>query len=171
MLLISFLEEKRRIFNDCCSSKFMVRELPLSEITLRRYEKPYDSSQRELIRKVCLSLGLLQPGDSRDIVVDLLMVLEDSRKKKKWLSSFEIRALVEKTRKKNSLEMKGLAESNIRRQLKRLRDSMLADKQENKYRLSEFAPLSEIFETKIEKFLIPQTVSRIKDYLSKLDEA
>jgi len=148
----------------------MVKDIPLSEITLRRYEKPYDSSKRELVKKVCLSLGFLQPGDSRDIVVDLLMVLEDARKQKSWLSSFEIRDKIESTRKENSLEGKGLAESNIRRQLKRLRDSMLVDKKENRYRLSEFAPLGEIFENKIERFLIPQTVERIKEYLGKLEK-
>lgn len=146
----------------------MVQEMPLSEITLRKYEKPYDSSKRELVRKVCLSLGLLQPGDSRDIIVDIALILEEARKQKSWLSSFEIRDKVESLRKENSLEAKGLAESNIRRQLKRLRDAMLVDKAENKYRISEFASLSELFETKIEKFLIPQTVERIKEYLSKL---
>ena len=62
----------------------MVKDIPLSEITLRRYEKPYDSSERDLIRKVCLSLGLLQPGDSRDIVVDVLMTLESARKNRAW---------------------------------------------------------------------------------------
>jgi len=149
----------------------MVKELPLGEITLRKYEKPYESSKRELVRKVCLSLGLLQPGDSRDIIVDIVLVLEDSRKKKEWLSSFAIRDKVEALRKQNSLEIKGLAESNIRRQLKRLRDAMLADKQENQYRLSEFAPISEIFESKIEKFLIPQIIERIKEYLVKLETA
>jgi len=148
----------------------VVRDLPLSEFTLRKYEKPYDSSQRELIRKVCLSLGLLQPGDSRDIIVDLLVVLEESRKQKSWLSSFKIRDKVESLRKENSLDSKGLAESNIRRQLKRLRDSMLVDKQGNEYRISEFAPLSELFESKIENFLLPQTIERIKEYLAKLDE-
>lgn len=147
----------------------MVKDIPLSEITIRRYEKPYDSSKRELIRKVCLSLGMLQPGDSRDIIVDILLVLEDARKEKNWLSSFEIRDKVESLRKENSLESKGLAESNIRRQLKRLRDALLVDKQENKYRVSEFAPLSEIFGAKIEKFLIPQIVERIKEYLNKLE--
>lgn len=147
----------------------MVKELPLAEITLRRYEKPYESSRRELVRKVCLSLGLLQPGDSRDIMVDIFLVLDDARLRKEWLSSFEIRDRVETKRKEHSLEVRGLAESNIRRQLKRLRDSMLADKQENKYRLSEFAPLSEIFENKIENFLIPQTIGRIKEYLHKLE--
>jgi len=148
----------------------MVREEPLSEITLRKYEKPYDSSRRELVRKVCLSLGLLQPGDSRDIIVDVLLILEDSRQIKKWLSSFEIRDSVEKLRKEKSLEIKGLAESNIRRQLKRLRDSMLVDKQENKYRISEFSALSELFEQKIERFLLPQTIERVKEYLERLNQ-
>jgi len=146
----------------------MVRDIPLGEITLRRYEKPYDASSRELVKKVCLSLGLLQPGDSRDIMVDIMLVLEEARKNKSWLSSFEIRDKVELKRKEHSLEIKGLAESNIRRQLKRLRDFFLVDKQENKYRLSEFAPLNEIFESKIERFIIPQTIERIKEYLAKL---
>lgn len=148
----------------------MVREIPLGEITLRKYEKPYDSSRRELIRKICLSLGLLQPGDSRDIIVDILMTLEDAKLSKTFLSSFEIKDKVEMLRKQNSLEIKGLAESNIRRQLKRLRDAMLVDKAENKYRISEFSSLSELFENKIEKFLIPQTIGRIKEYLEKLDK-
>ena len=161
---------KKKVYNDCCSFCVMVKDLPLGEITLRKYEKPYDSTKRELVRKVCLSLGLLQPGDSRDIIVDMLLVLELGRKEKKWLSSFEIRDKINEVRKKSSLEGRGLAESNIRRQLKRLRDAMLIDKQENRYRMSEFAPLSELFEHKIEKFLIPQTIERIKEYLNKLEE-
>ena len=148
----------------------MVKDIPLSEITLRKYEKPYDSSKRELVRKVCLSLGLLQPGDSRDVVVDILLALEDARKEKKELTSFEIIEVVKKIRKENSLDEKGLAESNIRRQLKRLRDLMLVDKNNNLYRLSEFEPLSEIFKNKIERFLIPQTVERIREYLDRLDK-
>jgi hypothetical protein len=148
----------------------MSKDIPLSEITLRRYEKPYNSDKRELMKKVCLSLGLLQPGDSRDIMVDIFLILQESSKNKIWLSSFEIRDKVEQLRKDNSLEAKGLAESNIRRQLKRLRDAMLVDKQENKYRISEFAPISELFENKIEKFLIPQAIERIKEYLSMLDK-
>jgi len=148
----------------------MVIDIPLGEITLRKYEKPYDSSRRELVRKVCLSLGLLQPGDSRDIIVDIIHVLEEARKNKEWLNSFAIRDKVEALRKEHSLEAKGLAESNIRRQLKRLRDSMLVDKKENQYRMSEFEPLLELFEKKIENFLIPQTIERIKEYLGKLNE-
>lgn len=147
----------------------MVKDIPLTEITLRRYEKPYDSSPRELVKKVCLSLGLLQPGDSRDIMVDILLVLEEARKQKLWMSSFEIRDKVDAVRKQNSQDSKGLAESNIRRQLKRLRDLLLVDKAENKYRISEFAPLSELFKNKIENFLVPQTIERIKEYLNKVE--
>ena len=145
------------------------QDTPLGEITLRKYEKLYTASPRELVRKLCLSSGLLQPGDSRDIIVDIMLVLEESRKNKEWLSSFSIRDKVELLRKENSLESKGLAESNIRRQLKRLRDGMLVDKKENQYRISEFESLSQLFEIKIEKFLIPQTIDRIKEYLGKLE--
>ena len=137
---------------------------------MRKYEKPYESSKRELVKKVCLSLGLLQPGDSRDVIVDILLALEDARKEKKELTSLEIIELVRKIRKENSLDEKGLAESNIRRQLKRLRDLMLVDKINNLYKLSEFEPLSEIFNKKIEQFLIPQTIERIKEYLDKLED-
>jgi hypothetical protein len=147
----------------------MFMDVPLSELTLRRYEKPYQSNRRELVRKVCLSLGLLQPGDSRDVVVDVLLALDDARKDRKELTSIEVQEIVKKIRKDNSLEGKGIAESNIRRQLKRLRDLMLVDKIQNKYRISEFEPLSELFDKKIQGFLIPQTIERIREYLGKLD--
>ena len=147
-----------------------MKDIPLSEITLRKYEKPVNLEKRELVRKICLSLGLLQLGDSRDVIVDILMILIDANKEKKRLTSEEIRVKAEELRKKYSLETKGLAESNIRRQLKRLRDAMLITKAENKYYLTEHSSLKEIFENSIEKFVIPQTVERIKEYLGELDD-
>ena len=122
------------------------------------------------MKKICLSIGLLQPGDSRDVIIDILLVLLDSNKEKKKLSSDEIKQKVEQIRKENNFEMKGMAESNIRRQLKRLRDLMLIEKKENLYNLSEFETLSNIFENKIEKFLISQTIDRVKEYLRELDK-
>ena len=56
----------------------VVKDLPLSEIILRRYEKPYNLGRRELVKKICLSLGLLHAGDSRCIIVDILLVLIDA---------------------------------------------------------------------------------------------
>ncbi|MEK6919005.1 MAG: hypothetical protein AABW73_03110 [Nanoarchaeota archaeon] len=143
----------------------MARDIPLNEVILRKYEKPYSADKREIVKKVCLSLGLLQPGDSRDIIIDILWVLIDSQKVKEMISSDEIRLRVEKIRKEGGFEMKGIAESNIRRQLKRLADLMIIDKLENTYRLSEFETLETIFNDKFEKFIIPQTIERIKEYL------
>ena len=148
-----------------------MKDMPLSEITLRKYEKPAGLEKRDLVKKICLSLGLLQLGDSRDIIVDILMVLVDANKQKERLSSEEIGKRSEELRKKYNLETKGLAESNIRRQLKRLRDNMLIEKSENTYYLTEHASLSEIFENNIEKFIIPQTIERIKAYLRELDNS
>ena len=147
-----------------------MKDIPLSEITLRKYEKPANLEKRELVRKICLSLGLLQLGDSRDVIVDILIVLIDSNKNKEKLSSDEIGKRVEEARKKYSLDTKGLAESNIRRQLKRLRDGMFIEKNENKYYLSEHISLKEIFENSIEKFVIPQIIARVKEYLEELEK-
>src|SRR3989344_3274527 len=149
----------------------MVKESPISEIILRKYERPYNLDKRQLIRKICLSLGLLQPGDGRDVIIDILMVLNEESKNKVNLDSSQIIEKVETLRKQNNLELKGLAESNIRRQLKRLRDMMIVEKQNNLYSLSEFESLHSIFKDKIEKFLIAPSVERIKDYLAELEKA
>ncbi len=141
------------------------RDVPLSELTLRKYEKPYEMSRRDLIRKVCLSTGLLQPGDSRDVIVDIFQILLDSNSD---LTSEEIRDQVIKSRKDNKLPLNGIASSNIRRQLKRLRDMYFIEKYKNKYRVHEKEEISVIFQEKIEKFLLPSIVSRIREYVKAL---
>ena len=146
-----------------------MKDLPLSEITLRKYEKPVGLEKRELVRKICLSLGLLQLGDSRDVIVDILMVLIEANSKKEELSSEEIGIRVKGVREKYSLDTRGLAESNIRRQLKRLRDSMLVDKRSNDYFLTEHLSLKDIFENNLERFVIPQIIERVGEYLGELD--
>jgi len=100
------------------------KDLPLAEITLRRYEKPGHLQKRELVRKICLSLGLLQPGDSRDVIVDIFSILLDASRGKKLLTAEEITKMVSNKRKGKS----GTASSNVRRQLKRLKDIFLVDK-------------------------------------------
>ena len=144
----------------------IAKDNPLNEITLRRYEKPYELSGRELIKKLCLSVGLLQPGDSRDVVVDVLMVLLDAKKNKTELDSKIIEEEVIKLRKKEKLLLKGVASSNIRRQLKRLRDLFLIEKINNNYRIYEFEDLNVIFEKKIEQFYLMTILERVKEYFS-----
>ena len=151
----------------------MVKETSLAEITLRKYEKPQeikDMQQRDLIKKVCLSIGLLQEADSRDVMVDILQVLLENSKQKKSLTSFEIKDLVEKNRKKHNLELKGIAESNIRRQLKKLKDLFFVETSNNRYNLAEFMPLSHLFEKNIKNFYLQNIVERIEEYLKVLDE-
>ena len=150
--------------------KTISKDIPLAEITLRRYEKPANLSDRELIRKICLSMGLLQPGDSRDIIVDVFHVLIQAKREKQSLTSDEICARVIDERKKLKLPMLGIASSNIRRQVRRLKDSLLVEKRLNAYRITEHSSLHEIFEEKIEKFLLQSINSRIKEYLKKLEE-
>src|SRR3989344_4062396 len=150
--------------------KTISKDIPLAEITLRRYERPADLSERELVRKLCLSIGLLQPGDSRDIIVDILAVMVRAKKNQKNLTSDEICHLVIQERKNLKLPMLGIASSNIRRQLKRLKDILLIEKRLNAYRIVEHSNLSEIFEEKIEKMLVPSINARIKENLKKIDE-
>jgi len=140
------------------------KDIPLAEITLRKYEKPYELDKRELTKKLCLSIGLLQPGDSRDVIVDVLMVLVQN----KMLDSKQIEDKVIELRKSYNLELKGIASSNIRRQIKRLRDLFLIENMNNKYRINENDSLINIFEEKIEKFYIKSIMERVKEYFRVL---
>ncbi len=145
------------------------RDTPLAEITLRRYEKP-TMSDRELVRKFCLSVGLLQPGDSRDVVVDVFHTLLKAKGRREELHSEEIKNKVMDARKQAGLAMLGIASSNIRRQLKRLKDLHLIETNANLYRVTEFSHISEIFEEKVHNFLVSSIMSRVRDYVQKIDE-
>ncbi|PIN68796.1 hypothetical protein COV93_08100 [Candidatus Woesearchaeota archaeon CG11_big_fil_rev_8_21_14_0_20_43_8] len=141
------------------------KDTPLAEITLRKYEKPNGQSDRELVKKLCLSLGLLQPGDSRDVIVDILL----SVIKLKHPSSKAVEDSVISIRRENNLMMNGVASSNIRRQLKRLRDIFILERVGNLYRINEDAPLVEIFEDRIERFLLPSIIGRAKEYMDAVE--
>ncbi|MBS3138041.1 hypothetical protein J4232_06425 [Candidatus Woesearchaeota archaeon] len=149
--------------------KKVLRDTPLMEITLRRYERPDKSNPRELVKKFCLSIGLLQPGDSRDIIVDILYVLLRAKQEKKLMDSEQIKEAVIALRKEFNLQLLGVASSNVRRQIKRLRDVLLVEKIKNDYRIIEFSHLSEIYQQKFEQLLLPTIVSRIKEYMKEVD--
>jgi hypothetical protein len=148
----------------------VAKEVPLNELILRKYEMPYENNTRELLKKFCLSLGLLQPGDSRDVIVDVFHALLLEVKEKNMVDSEEIKNKVILLRKNENLPLHGIASSNIRRQIKRLRDLHLVEKVKNKYRITEFTKLSIIFNEKIESFILPSIISRIKEYFKKIDE-
>jgi len=147
------------------TKKLVSRDTPLAEITLRRYEKPNAENKRDLIKKLCLSIGLLQPGDSRDIIVDIFHVLLDAKQE---LDSEKIQELVIDYRKKKKLALHGIAQSNIRRQLRRLRELFLVEKIKNNYRISENEDLHVIFDEKIKKFYLNSIVTRVEEYFKAL---
>lgn len=158
-----------QLFLKTSMAKKISKDTPLNELTFRKYEKPDKIKGRELVRKLCLSFGLLQPGDSRDIIVDVLHVLLKAKKQKKLLTSEEIVERVIKERKRLKRPMLGIASSNIRRQLFRLRELFIIEKITNTYRITEFSNLSEIFEEKIQGFLLQSTLQRVKEYTEKVD--
>lgn len=143
-------------------------DTPLAEVTFRKYEQPSDGlSRRELVRKLCLSLGLLQPGDSRDVVVDVLQVVLEAKRE---LTSTEVEKLVVKKREEEKLQLLGVAPSNIRRQLLRLRDLFIVEKVKNTYRIRENAPLLRIFQESIEQYYLDSILKRVKEYLALVDQ-
>ena len=148
-------------------SRKISRDTPLAELTLRKYEKP-SLEGRELVRKLCLSVGLLQPGDSRDVVVDVFLVLLKSREE---MTSVQVEKNVIEVRKKANLALLGIAPSNIRRQLLRLRDIFFVEKIANNYRIAENATLNELFSEKVESFLLDAALKRVKEYVKAVDKA
>ncbi|MBT3582668.1 hypothetical protein HN924_02115 [Candidatus Woesearchaeota archaeon] len=136
-------------------SKTSMKDIPLQEITIRKYESPVGLDRKELMRKFLLSVGLLQPGESRDVIVNIFELLLEN--KGKGFEPTEIlRALGEK---------RGASAPNIRRQLRRLRNLKLVEKRQDGYQICESIPA--VVENFIEPFVVKQTVERLKEY-SKL---
>ncbi len=132
------------------------KEVPLSEITLRKFEKPYGDAD-ELLRKFCISVGILQPGDSRDSVVGVLGVLLEAGKGRRYLTSEEFAKSV------------AVSKPNLRRHLRRLAQLGIVEKRENRYRIREFLTLREILVGYTRPFLVDTAFSRILEYADCID--
>lgn len=147
-----------------------MKDIALDELTLRRYEVPKFGNERELVKKFCLSLGLLQEGDSRDIVVDILLSLLRGKKENKLKDISRIKKEVEEIRKNFGLATKGISESNLRRQIKRLKDLFIVEKISNGYRVSEFEDITKILNERILGVKLKAIIERIKEYAKTIDE-
>jgi len=135
--------------------KRSLKDIPLQEITLRKYENPAGLERKELIRRFLLSVGLLQPGESRDVIVNIFELLLENRGK-----GFEpaeiLKALGEK---------RGASAPNVRRQVRRLRELKLVEKMQDGYRICDSIP--SVVENFIEPFVVKQSLERLREY-SKL---
>lgn len=148
-------------------AKKVSKDTPLAELTLRKYERPGELSNRELAKKICLSLGVLQPGDSRDVIVDILQVLLEAENP---LTSKEIEHAVIDAREAADVPMLGVAPSNVRRQVLRLRDIFIVEKVKNTYRVRENQRLTTLFEEHLEEYYLANMLDRIKEYLKQADK-
>lgn len=139
------------------------RDSPVLDFSLRKFEKP-SGSKKELLRKFCISIGLLQPGDSRDIIVDLLELFIRAREAREYLPVESIYRFSLDTGKS------GVSQSNIRRHLLRLKDLDLIEKTPNGYRLREWLKLEDLFKEFV-KFKVEPTINRIVEYSSLIDDS
>ena len=76
-----------------------------------------------------------------------------AKKQQENFTSDEICSRVIDERKNLKLQMLGIASSNIRRQLKRLKELFLIEKVKNNYRITEFDSLINTFEEKIDQMI------------------
>lgn len=141
--------------------KKALKDIPLQEITLRKYEQPASLKDKELVKKFLLSVGLLQPGESRDIIVDIFHSLILARREKKHLT---MELLLEMLKNKP-----GASTPNVRRQLRRLRELKLIERTQDGFRIAEFGSLSPVVDDFIIQYLVNPSVDRIKQYAKALD--
>ena len=140
--------------------KIATRDIPLNEITLRKYEAPKGMERKELCRKFLLSIGLLQPGESRDIITEIFYLLS------KTDSALDIPMIA-----KNLSGMPGASEPNIRRQMRRLKELKLIEKQDaTGYRVVEAGSIENSIKNYIVPFLIHPATERIIEYAHELDK-
>lgn len=132
-------------------------DLPLSEITIRKFERPINIDKKTLLRRFCISLGLINPGDNRAGVVDVFEVLFDSKEPLGAENVFE------------TLEKK-LALSGIRRHLRRLEQVKILEHRNSKYRLAEGGNLTYCLKYVVKDQLIEDIFNRIQEYGEELQK-
>ncbi len=137
-------------------------DAPVLDFSLRKFEKP-SGSFNDFLRKFCISTGLLQPGDSRDVIVDLLLLFIKAGKAKRFLTINNIYKYLLDANKP------GVSQSNARRHLLRLKEFDFIEKTNEGYRLREWLSLEELFKDFI-KFKVEPTISRIIEYAALIDK-
>lgn len=142
--------------------KKVFKDKPLSEITLRRFEKPSDENLKELSRKFLISTGLLQTGDGRDIISEIFYDFIASSKNKEYLP---IDLIIKKFK-----DFDGGTPNNIRRHILRLKEYGLIERTDYGYRMPDFMDLKELFKKEIIKEFIEPSINRIIEYCEKIDE-
>lgn len=136
---------------------------PLSGISLNEFEKPTNDYNVNM-RRLCISLGLVRPGESRIAIVYILDILIKARKKKKeGLDSYEIVNELYKKKIK-------IVYANILRDIRKLINAGLVEKRNNLYRIRENMKLNEIVTSFIKPYIIDRTLKKIEEYADAVEK-
>jgi len=138
----------------------MKGDSPLIELTLRKYERP-SGDKKDLLRTFLLSVGLLQPGDSRDTIAQIFDILMQATKTREALKVVDICTRLKK----------GAAPSNVRRHLRRLMAVKLVEKADGGYRIAESFDLPLAFKYVTQKYVLSDVLERIELYAAALKDA
>lgn len=130
-------------------------DLPLSEITLRKFERPENIDRKTIIRRFCISLGLVNPGETRAGLVEIFEILLASRE------PLRAEEIAEKLQNK-------LALSGIRRHLRRLEQIKLVEHRNQRYSLAEGQDLVYSLKFVVKEYVVEDIFNRIVEYAEKL---
>ncbi len=140
----------------------LYRDRPLSGISLNEFEKPTNDYNTN-IRRLCISLGLVRPGESRIAVVYILDILLKARKKRpSGIDSYEI---VKELYKKKVR----IVYANILRDLRKLISIGIVEKRNNLYRVRENMRLNEIIAEFVKPYIIDRTLGKIEEYAKAVE--
>jgi hypothetical protein len=142
----------------------LFKDRPLSGIALNEFERPTNDYNTN-IRRFCISLGLVSPGESRIAIVYLLDILLKARKKRpEGLDSYEIIKELYKRKIK-------IVYANILRDLRKLIAVGLVEKRNSLYRIKENLKLDEIITSFIKPYIIDRMLGKIEEYAKSIDRA
>ena len=141
----------------------LYKDRPLSGISLNEFERPTNDYNTNL-RRFCISLGLISPGESRIAMVYILDVLLKCRKRNpEGLDSYEIIKNLYKKKVK-------IVYANILRDLRKLMAVGLVEKRNSLYRIKENMKLDEIISDFIKPYIIDRMLNKIEEYARSIDK-
>ncbi len=143
--------------------KRLYKDKPLAGISLNEFEKP-SSDYFTNLRRFCISIGVISPGESRVAIIHILEILLKSKKSRKdGVDSYEIIKELYKTDIK-------IVYANILRDLRKLIAVGIVERRENRYRIKENMKLKELLETFIKPYIIDRILKRIEEYADSIDQ-
>ncbi len=140
----------------------LFKDKPLAVIELSEFEKP-GTDRFTNLRRFCISLGLISPGESRIAIVHILDILLKARKSNpNGLDSYAI------VKELYQHDVK-IVYANILRDLRKLVRVGLVEKINGGYRVKENGNLEDILRNFIKPYIIERILNRIVEYAHSIE--